>query len=305
MTAYSALAAAGGSRVDSPEAARNRAFAGLLLDRLEETYIGPDGRVLLSPAIGIDAGPGISALDRYAAEIPYAGLTLLGLEWAADIESRDAEPESFGSALLDSPDPVKTRGFIRTERLWVAVRGGRGVDGDPRSDVGPTAALQKVGGEWQWLIPPRPKEVAGSEVPSSSWLVRRGPQGKALMPTAISTSRDGDRISQEVSFGKSNSAPDVDLKLSFLPAECGGLRYEIDNLAGPLEVTFWMSGPEARDLDGDRRRFRASEVLLSASRQIDVEDGPFGYGSTHPLLRAATFTVPARQGVELDLCRAP
>ena len=301
LTAFAALAAAASPGTSDAESIENKAFAGLLIDRLESEYLAPGGRVLLSPAIREDPTLGVLGLDRYAAEISYAGLTLLGLEWASPLDPGPPAPYRPGSDLLLAAEPAKTRGFIRTPGLWAAVSGGRNKDGDLGGDAGPTGALQRVDGEWVWLVPPRPSlRMPASESPSS-WLSLPRGDGGVASPNVISTSREGDRITQRVSFEVEGPLADEELEVVFAPAECGGLSFEFSSVPEPVEVSLWIPGTP---LGGNGTSFSSGEVEVLASRAVEASTGPVAYGSTHPLLTVLMVTVPADDPLTLDLCLA-
>jgi hypothetical protein len=300
MTAYAALVASGSPGIGGYEAARNKAFAGQLLDHLESEYLKPGGRVMLSPAVARDQARGVQALDTYAAEVSYAGLTLLGLEWASRYDSPDGAWQQAGSTLVTSADPSRTRGFIRSSRLWAAVRGVRTPDGDRRGDAGPVAALQKVDGEWLWLVPPRPRDQMPFGNSPSSWLVVRSGDGRTLRPLVTSTARQGDRISQRISFGSDGFVAPDQLDVSYAPAGCGGLSYGIAAYPKPIEVELWM--PEAPSA-GERDSFPAGDITLDTSRTVSVSTGPEQPGFSHPSLTPVKVRIPAGVDLTLDLCR--
>ena len=300
MTAYAALVVSDSPGTGAAEAVSNRAFAGQILDRLESEYLWPGGRVMLSPAVGRDQARGIPALDNYAAEVSYAGLTLLGLEWASRYESGRGTWEQSGTKLATSADPLMTRGFIRTESLWAAVRGVRTPNGDRRGDAGPVAAQQKVDGIWLWLVPPRPKDQAPFGNDPSSWLVLRIGEGRILRPLGASTVRHGNRISQLIRFGDRDIVVPEQLEVSYEPAGCGGLSYEIGAYPESIEVELWM--PEAPP-NGEGDSFPAGGITLSASRPVSVTSGPEQPGFSDPSLTPVTVSLPVGEDLELDLCR--
>ena len=158
LAAYAAARAAGGSC--SPPARAFRSVAERALDRLRALHpIGPTGIAIVPSA----AGPAtIPAIDDYASEVVYNGLTLTALGWAASSgpRGRGCRPgrllsdRSKSSAVL----PFQSARFatIRRGRVWMAVKQ-RSQRRDGRAAFG-IRALKRRGrdGEWVDLLPAAP-----------------------------------------------------------------------------------------------------------------------------------------------------
>jgi hypothetical protein len=302
-TAYAALAAANTPECDSGEAAANRGFASLLLDRLRNCYLpeaadtGHD-RLSLVPALRESPLAAATALDPYAAEIPYAGTTLLGLEWAAaERGGEQTEPRDLAQPLpTETPLPGLTT--VKTDQLWFGVRGQISTQRvEPRYDLGPIAASQRTSAGWQWLLHPRPRVVPPEH---RSWL-QLIDRGRPVLPRSSSFRRSENVIEQEVSFpGTAGESSGPGLRLGTGPASDGdGMRIELDGFRQPLQVIFWL--PDA-SIECDASLIRAGGVELACSAAPSVSQGEVVAGSTCAHLSALVLVFPpSAEQVSIDL----
>ena len=302
-TAYAALAAANTPECDSGEAAENRGFASLLLDRLRNCYLpgaadtGHD-RLSLVPALRESRDAAATALDPYAAEVSYAGTTLLGLEWAAgESGGEQTDPRDLAQP-LPAKTPLPALTTVKTDQLWLGVRGQISTQRvEPRYDLGPVAASQRTNAGWQWLLHPRPRVVPPEH---RSWL-QLIDRGRPVLPRCSSFRRSENVIEQEVSFpGTAGESSGPGLRLGTEPASDGdGMRIELDGFRQPLQVIFWL--PDA-SIERDGSLIRAEEVELACSAAPSVSQGEVVAGSTCAHLSALLLVFqPSAEQVSIDL----
>jgi hypothetical protein len=197
FTAYGAEAAA--ARAGRAGALGLRRLAALAVARLRILHpVGPAGLALTPSLAGWRDSPG---LDPYADGGAYAGLTLVGLNWAGEFPA--PAPAAPGGAPSRRQAILRTRGgpvaVVRTPSVWFVVRRNGDPDGDLRSDPG-LVALKHRGpdGVFRDLMPLRPRhfERPGGAGPQLlRGLVRRPPEGREL--------RAGrGRVSVDVGWGR-------------------------------------------------------------------------------------------------------
>ena len=160
--------------------------------------VGPSGMAIVPSANGPATVP---ALDDYAGEVVYNGLTLTGLEWAM----KDARPRPGcrPDALLSErrragavlPFETGTFAVLRHGRVWMAVkRVTQG--GDPRAAFGLRALkFLRADGRWVDLMPAAPR-LAGTQTTLGPALIRRSgvlavPKGAHLRTTRGRVTIDG------------------------------------------------------------------------------------------------------------------
>lgn len=137
------------------------------LGRLRELHaVGADGLAIIPSAFGPAT---LAALDDYAGQVVYNGLTLTGLEWAASAPRRCRA----GRLLADRPgaDAVlpfgaSTFAVARSGPVWMAVKRAASEPGDSRYAYGlRTLKLRDGQGRWRDLLPATPRH-AGRPVSS-------------------------------------------------------------------------------------------------------------------------------------------
>jgi hypothetical protein len=165
-------------------AERLRARAALRVDLVHR--FGPYG-VWIVPALRTDAEAGRAAMDDYAANGVYNGLTLVGAEWTLeDLPAGDAgDPLPVPAAPLGADRDgayelghgAGTFAVSRHRDIWFAVRlrGGTGDHrGDPRYAFGLMAAKRRAGGRWRDVVPAAPRPLGGAEASGPSLVLRDG-----------------------------------------------------------------------------------------------------------------------------------
>ena len=297
MAAYAALATSRVAGVLPAELAANRELARLLIERLSEAYMRRDGRLMINPGLNPTPEAGALVLDRYASEVPYAGLTLLGLEWAA------AESDGPGEPLPDATRHAwADRGsaaFVtaRTGNLWFALRAFSPDSGDRRLDLGPIAAKQFSGERWDWLIPPRPP---GAGRGPDSWIGLRSGE-RRFAPLSARLHRRGTSWVHEIGFGSPGAGVEEEVALTYRPAGCGGLEIEIGAIGSRAEVGFWIPGDQI-SIESDRAG--GAGILLSVSRPVEIGALPTTPGPAHPRLSPVSIAVgPHAESTTITLCR--
>lgn len=202
-----ALTAAGADALDTDgaigrrRAERLRARTALRIDRVHG--FGPAG-VWIVPALRADAVAGRAAMDDYAANGVYNGLTLVGAEWTlADLpDGADPAPVRTPPAPLDAD----ARGAWRVGRggatfavsrhgdSWFAVRMRAATGGhrdDPRYAFGVMSAKRRIGGRWRDVVSSAPRPLGSADAPGP-WLTLPGGRVATPYGARIETSpRDG------------------------------------------------------------------------------------------------------------------
>jgi hypothetical protein len=296
MAAYAALATARVPGVLPEELAANRELARLLIDRVGEAHLRADARLMIAPGLNPSPGRGVEILDRYASEIPYAGLALLALEWAAGEQdgpsapiapaSRHAWPERGGASFVTS----------RSGTLWMALRTESPNPADRRLDFGPVAAKQQRGRNWEWLVPPRPPDAGRGP---DSWIEVRSGDRRILPVAARMFRRSGDWV-HVVGFGEKGSSPEQEIEFVYRAADCGGLEIEVGPLATTTKLGFWLPG-ERTSIEADRAG--TDEVGLTVSRPTDIEGHPDVPGPSHQVLSPVSLSVGPHDGeTAVTLC---
>jgi hypothetical protein len=177
-----ALTAAGAGVLGPGRAERLRGRTARRIER--EHGFGPFG-VWIVPALRTDPAAGRAAMDDYAANGVYNGLTLVGAEWTlAGLpggERRVPAPTAPLGADADGAWRVGrgAAGFAvaRHGDVWFAVRmraGTGGHRGDPRYAFGLMAAKRRSGGRWRDLVPAAPRALSSGDGPGPSLVLRDG-----------------------------------------------------------------------------------------------------------------------------------
>ena len=144
--------------------------------------VGPSGMAIVPSANGPATIP---ALDDYAGDVVYNGLTLTALEWA--LKDARARPGCLPDAIMaerphaDAVFPFETGTFavLRRGRVWMAVK--RVTQGDdPRASFG-LRALKYLGDDGRWvdLMPAAPR-IAGAPTTLGPALIPRS--GRLALP---------------------------------------------------------------------------------------------------------------------------
>jgi hypothetical protein len=173
-----------------------------LRSRLAARLIGQHGfgpyGVWIVPALRSDRDAGRAAMDDYAANGVYNGLTLVGAEWTL------AEP-----ATADTPPPARLAGdrdgvtrlgrgrasfaVSRHGNVWFAVRMRSGFGGhthDPRYAFGLMAVKRRTATGWSDAVPAAPRSVGAGDA-AGPWLVLPGELMAEPYGSRIETARDG------------------------------------------------------------------------------------------------------------------
>lgn len=297
MAAYAALSTSRVSGVLPAELAANRGLARLLLERLSEAHTRGDGRLMITPGLNPFPEGGSLALDRYAAEVPYAGLTLLGLEWAAGESDGPGSPLSDATRHAWADKGPAAFVTVRAADLWMALRNISPELGDRRLDLGPIAAKQFDGQEWDWLIPPRPP---GPGRGPDSWIEVRAEE-VVLSPLEAQLTRRSGNWEHVIGFGTPGSGVEEELAIAYRAARCGGLEIEIGPTSNPIDLGFWIPGDQASI---EPEGVSGSGLRLSVSGPVQIEPSPPVPGPSHRQLSPVEVGVePGGESTVIALCR--
>jgi hypothetical protein len=157
--------------------ARADALRAQLARRIVDVHgFGPYGAWIV-PALRTHLAEGRAAMDDYAANGVYNGLTLVGAEWTLADLARTAVPSRSPARSLLAADRDGAwrlgRGLgafavARRAAVWFAVRmrGGFGDHAiDSRYGFGLMAAKRRVRGEWRDLVPAAPRTASDADAP--------------------------------------------------------------------------------------------------------------------------------------------
>ena len=297
LAAYAALATSRVPGIPSEELAANRGLAGLLVDRLSECCLQDDGRLMITPGLNPSPERAVSTLDPYAAEVPYAGLTMLGLEWAAAERDGPRLPLDPTSGYAWADRGAAAMATARTDGLWMALRAVDPDPGDRRLDLGPVAAKQFVGDRWEWLIPPRPPGPGGGP---ERWLDLRDGERRLSSVSAEIARQDGG-WGHLIGYGAPGSPAEREVILEYRPAGCGGVEIELGPVDAVVSMSFWLPGGRV-EIESDG--VVGPGLRLSVSRPVGFEVAPVTPGPAHPELVPVTALLgQATEATTLTLCR--
>ncbi len=296
LAAYAALATSRVPGIPPEELAANRGLAGLLIERLSGCCLRDDGRMMITPGLNPSPGKAVSALDPYAAEVPYAGLTMLGLEWAAAERDGPRSPLVLTSGYAWADRGAAAMATELRDGFWMALRTIDPFPGNRRLDLGPVAAKQFRGDRWEWLIPPRPP---GSEGGPDRWLDLRDGERRLASSSAELTRQDGG-WSHLIGYGGPGSPVEREVRLEYRPAGCGGIEVELGPVDTVAEMSFWLPGGQVEvESDG----VIGPGLRLTVSRPVGFEVFPMTPGPADPALVPVTASIgPATEATTLTLC---
>jgi hypothetical protein len=300
-----ALTAAGadGMVAASPaDAARADALRRRLAQRIGGVHgFGPYG-VWIVPALRTDGAAGRAALDDYAANGVYNGLTLVGAEWTLADIARDGAAPARGRLAADHGGAwrlgrgIASFAVARRGDVWFAVRmrGGFGPHrGDPRYTFGLMAAKRRVGGAWRDIGAALPRS-RGSDDAAGPWL--RLDDGTLAEPfgTRIDTGRDGTVVVRGGFRAPSGLLVRGGVRFTFAPTATG-VAVSFPARAGD-EVELADFRPEGATTATPRVRIaprRGSTRVLHGSADVRA-----GYASAiaGPVVRVGTRVSVPRRG---------
>jgi hypothetical protein len=288
---------------DSGWGPRFRAVSERAIERLATRYgNGPHG-LWITPSREGGTAAADRALDRYASGPSYAGLTLIGLNWA--IEHADRHQRTVGKLAGDSygvrrlSSPRTEFNVVRSGASWFAVRTKRSFAArDLRYDMG-LVALKRPGpdGQWQDVVRPRPHTTRGAD---SAGPVLSTPQGVALPDAERShvdeggtvtlrggyRARDGRWLRRGVSFRYGPVACGVQMVLPRRPSD--RLRYSV-----------WFTETPARD--GNTLVGPHAAVSASPAYSVTLRNGG-GSAVDGRLVRADLRFRPGKGPVRITIC---
>ena len=171
-----------------------RAVAGRALWRLESRHpIGLTGMAIVPSA---DGPRTIPAIDDYASQVVYNGLTLTALGWAAEADRRGCRAGNLladrGSGAAVLPFESGELATIRRGRVWMAVKRAS-QEGDGRAAFGIRALKRRErGGRWVDVVPAAPANAGRPRATFGPALLLRG--GALAKPRGKEIEVRGDRI---------------------------------------------------------------------------------------------------------------
>jgi hypothetical protein len=210
------------------DARRAEALRSRLAGRVVAVHgFGPHG-VWIVPSLRTDPAAGRAAMDDYAANGVYNGLTLVGAEWTLN-SLATAEPSATGALGGDRDGTAAIgRGLAsfavsRHRNVWFAVRMRSGFGGhshDPRYAFGLMAAKRRTAAGWTDVVPAAPRSLAAGDAPGP-WLVL--PSGRVAEPfgTRIETDRRSGTVTVVGGFRTAGGAVVRRVRFTYTPAGRG------------------------------------------------------------------------------------
>jgi hypothetical protein len=272
LSAYGSEVAAAESGEWGP---RFRSVSTAALHRLRTRYGNGRWGLWVTPSREGGQGAADLGLDRYANSPNYAGLTLLGLNWAiahADRHDRvtgDMASAADGARRLSSPRTEFT--VVRSGANWFAVRTARSFRArDLRYDNG-LVALKRPGpdGEWIDTVRPRPHTTRGAD---SAGPVLHTPQATGL-PDAVRSDVDADGTVTLRGGYRTRDGRWLRRGVSFRygPVACGVRMVLPRRPTDKLTYSVWFTDAPARD--GNRLVGPHSVVSAESEFSLQLRDG--------------------------------
>ena len=321
MTAYGMSVAARLEGVPPEQSDRYRAVAQRAIARLERLHMDA-GSLAITPAVATSLPRAIPGLDFYAAQVPYTGLTLVGLNWAIDggaagLEGRIGSDDPGGFTLGAG---TSTFGTVRTPNIWFAVKRGYATGWsrpdfahDLRYDFGLAAAkIRRPDGSWTDLLPIRPRTGGRPDTTGPLLRVRKREKDETAQAATGAGFPDGNGF-RVWSSGKVTMALDFrtlagkvlrrGARLRYEPTSCGVRMVLATRPKDNLEYSVFFA-------DHGRRPKVASRTVSDSRQQVTFSQPARvtlerGYASgTEPALTRARLrfaNVKARQ-LSVTIC---
>jgi hypothetical protein len=254
-------------------AERLRARTALRVDTVHG--FGPFG-VWIVPALRDDPAAGRAAMDDYAANGVYNGLTLVGAEWtlAGLPDGEYRVPVGLPPAPLGADTSgawrigrgAATFAVSRHRDSWFAVRmrAGTGTHrGDPRYAFGLMAAKRRGASGWHDVVAAAPRPLGGAEAAGPSLVL---PDGTLAVPygSRMRTARDG-RITVIGGFRTADGrVVRHGVRFVFAPRSGGGVAVSLRvRRRDVIEVADFRRAPGSVRLRLQRRVVHAAAVVRS------------------------------------------
>ena len=282
---------------------RFRAVSQRAVDRLATRYgVGPHGLWISPSREGGIAAAG-RGLDTYASGPTYAGLTLIGLNWA--VEHARRHERVVGRIAADDPGSRRLAGgrtefsVGRSGNSWYAVRTARSFRGrDLRYDVGLIALKRPApDGGWVDVVRPRPRTTGSGD---SAGPVLSGPQGVALPDAGRADVDDGGTMTLRGGYRASDGRwLRRGVSFRYGPVPCGVQIVLPRRPEDRLSYSVWFTDTPVRD--GDTLTGPNARVTATPAHQVVLRDG----GSSAVdgrLVRADLRFRPGRGPVRITVC---
>jgi hypothetical protein len=188
---------------------------------------GPHG-VWIVPALRTDPAAGRAAMDDYAANGVYNGLTLVGAEWTLG-PLATADPPATGALGGDRDGTTAIgRGLAsfavsRHRGVWFAVRmrSGRAAHShDPRYAFGLMAAKRRTATGWTDVVPAAPRSLGTGDAPGP-WLVLPGERVAEPFGTRLETDRRSGTVTVVGGFRTAKGAVVRRVRFTYTPTGRG------------------------------------------------------------------------------------
>jgi hypothetical protein len=301
LSAYGAEVAAAANPGWGP---RFRAVSDRAIERLATRYgNGPTG-LWITPSRDGGQGAAGRALDRYATGPSYAGLTLVGLNWAIEHAERhdravgELAAEANGARRLSSPRTQFT--VVRSGASWFAVRTARSLAGrDLRYDNG-LVGLKRPGpdGGWVDVLRPRPHTTSGFD--SAGPVLLNSPRGRALADAERADVDEGGTVTLRGGY-RARDGHWLRRGMSFRygPVSCGVMMVLPRRPSDRLAYSVWFTSAPTRD--GSTLTGPDATVTARPDFSVRLRDGG-GSGVDGKLVRAEMRFPPGRGPVRITIC---
>jgi hypothetical protein len=244
------------------------------------------------------------ALDGYAAAPTYAGLTLVGLNWAIEHAERHDRAvghlaaEADGARRLSSPRTQFT--VVRSGDSWFAVRTVRSFAArDLRYDNG-LVALKRPGPDGGWVDVVRPRPHTRSGFDSAGPVLLSSPRGRALADAERADVDEGGTVTLRGGY-RTRDGRWLRRGVSFRygPVPCGVTMVLPRRPQDRVAYSVWFTSPPARQ--GATLTGPDSTVTAAPAFSVKLRDGG-GSAVDAKLVRAELRFRPGRGPVRITIC---
>ena len=268
------------------------------LGYLLRNYSSSRWGIVLIPAMTSDMHTALGELDGYAAAVPYTGLTLMGLSWAAGVRVSRGSGWHQQTAVIGKKDSDRV-GVLHAPGVWASIRGGSPID---NSGTGGRLApgmihlkVQNQQGAWKDILAGRSKTLLiGSQLGPSLLSLS---QPVNLFNSSVSLS--GHNLLLRGEYRPSLKSPTqgvADLELS---ATSCGVKIMINPVASKQLILRMLVPGDDAHLSEDRLSFVWSSGTATAAAVSDTTLSPAPPTASYPKTKLLVFT--GKEGEPLEI----
>jgi hypothetical protein len=289
LTAFGALRVA--TMVHGVERRELTALARRSLARLAFLHPLRDYGVAITPALGRLPRPSLEGLDPYADATGFGGLTLLGLNWAAQEPALTSAPAPARHGVTVLRADRSDIAVARTRRLWWAVRRSADPSCGLRCDFGLVSFKTRRANGFEDVLRVRPRG-RGTAGPV---LLRRG---RHLAPVGLQMRRRGRSVIVRARFGRRRA------RFRFSSGRCGPVMSWSARRGDRFEYSVYL--PAGAELRRHRGGVAGGGLrLLSRSRLAPRTTGERLASGSDPFLTRAFVRLRAHRSGRIRLEHCP